>query len=43
MLVDESESDLKEEYGGETYYFCSDECRERFQTDPEQYSPQAAA
>jgi Cu+-exporting ATPase len=38
MLVDESESDIKEGYEGRTYFFCSDECRERFQTDPEEYA-----
>lgn len=25
---------------GETYYFCSDECRADFEADPERYLPQ---
>lgn len=42
MLVDEATTDIKEEYAGKTYFFCSDECRERFQTDPEHYVQTAA-
>jgi YHS domain-containing protein len=26
------------DYGGETYYFCSDECRAEFDRDPERYA-----
>ncbi len=32
QAVAETEHDLQ------TYFFCSDECRARFETDPEQYS-----
>lgn len=27
------------EYRGETYYFCSDDCRERFTKNPTKYLP----
>jgi P-type Cu+ transporter len=36
MEVDSS-TDLRTEYRGETYYFCSPGCLERFEQDPEQY------
>jgi YHS domain-containing protein len=31
------------EYGGQTYYFCSDECRQQFEESPQQYATQEAA
>ncbi|MGE5249792.1 MAG: YHS domain-containing protein [Bacteroidota bacterium] len=30
------------EYDGQIYYFCSDECRESFEMDPERYLEQEA-
>jgi len=36
MEVDTS-SDLKFEYNGQTYYFCSRGCRLEFEDDPEKY------
>jgi YHS domain-containing protein len=26
------------EFGGQTYYFCSEECHEEFESDPERYA-----
>jgi P-type Cu+ transporter len=26
------------EYGGQTYFFCSEECREEFEESPEDYA-----
>ena len=26
------------EFGGQTYYFCSEECFEEFESDPERYA-----
>jgi len=41
MQVDEtSASSLK--YEGQTYYFCSEVCREEFENDPEEYISPAA-
>ena len=36
MEVDEERS-IKSEYEGITYYFCSQECKEEFDSDPEAY------
>ena len=37
MKVEKSENALNYEYKGETYYFCSEGCREEFRKDPEKY------
>ena len=37
MDVDESNAAGKMQYKGDTYYFCSKDCEERFRQDPEQY------
>ncbi len=43
MTVDEAEADgLKDTFRGHEYYFCSEECIHRFQSDPEAYVDQAA-
>jgi P-type Cu+ transporter len=42
MRVDETTSTIDAEYNGKTYYFCSEECKERFQTDPAPYANKVA-
>jgi len=37
MSVAPARAKHKWEYGGETYYFCSDRCSQRFQAKPEKY------
>jgi Cu+-exporting ATPase len=37
MTVQISDSALRAEHGGETYYFCSARCREKFLADPARY------
>ncbi len=37
MDVDEKQAHVKTEYEGETYFFCSQECQEEFEDDPETY------
>lgn len=37
MDVDERTAAAKTEYAGDTYYFCSPECKEKFTADPERY------
>jgi YHS domain-containing protein len=37
MKVDEKKSSIKSEYKGTTYYFCSDICKHKFDSDPEKY------
>ena len=37
MKVEKDENTLKYEYKGETYYFCSENCKEQFRQKPEEY------
>jgi YHS domain-containing protein len=37
MEVDERSAAATSEYAGDTYYFCSPDCKQRFDRDPEQY------
>lgn len=37
MDVDENTAAAKTEYAGDTYYFCSQECKQKFESDPESY------
>ena len=44
--VDENEAELtgqfKCQYGGETFYFCSEECQDKFEQTPAQYARKSA-
>ncbi len=35
--VDENSAAAKLEYAGDTYYFHSEECKRKFESDPESY------
>jgi len=37
VLVDEKKTKCTSEYEGKKYYFCSEECRDEFNADPEEY------
>ena len=37
MQIDEKQAAGKSEYDGETYYFCSTSCKEKFDQDPAEY------
>ena len=37
MKVDEAKAAYKTGYAGETYYFCSIDCRDKFEEDPGEY------
>lgn len=37
VLVDEKKARYKIDYEGRKYYFCSEECRDEFNLDPEEY------
>ncbi len=37
MQVDEEDAEFTAQYDGKTYYFCSESCKEEFQSDPEEY------
>jgi YHS domain-containing protein len=38
MEIDEEIAEFKSQYGSQTYYFCSEECKKRFELKPEQYA-----
>lgn len=37
MEVDPGTAPARTEYAGDTYYFCSEACKEKFEVDPERY------
>ena len=37
MDVDERGAAATANYAGDTYYFCSTECKDKFEADPEKY------
>ena len=37
MDVEERTAAATTEYAGDTYYFCSEECKRKFESDPESY------
>ncbi len=37
MQVEESDAAATAEHEGSTYYFCSADCKEEFESDPESY------
>ena len=38
MQVEEQSAAAQSEYEGQTYYFCSQGCKEKFEQNPEQYT-----
>lgn len=40
--VDEGEDKFRSDYKGKTYFFCSEECEDTFQNEPERYADKAA-
>jgi Cu+-exporting ATPase len=42
MKVDENNAKAQSQYQGETYNFCSDDCRKKFEQNPEQFARAAA-
>jgi YHS domain-containing protein len=41
MEVDERSAEFKSHYARKTYYFCSEECKNQFESSPEQYATAA--
>ena len=37
MTVTYESAEARSEYNGQTYYFCSMDCKEQFEKDPERY------
>jgi P-type Cu+ transporter len=40
MQVDEQKASTKSQHQGRTYYFCSSDCKQKFDQQPEQYAGQ---
>jgi Cu+-exporting ATPase len=37
MEVNPASAEAQREYSGQTFYFCSEECKRKFDADPERY------
>lgn len=37
LTIDEETADFTSVYDAKTYYFCSNACKEEFESDPEEY------
>ncbi len=42
MDIDEKEAEFSSQYAGQRYYFCSEECKDSFEGQPERYAASAA-
>jgi YHS domain-containing protein len=42
MQVDEKNAAGQSDYQGQTFYFCSENCKEKFDENPQQYVKQGA-
>ncbi|WP_458186557.1 YHS domain-containing protein [Haladaptatus sp. NG-WS-4] len=38
MSIEKSTAATKTEYEGQTYYFCSEDCKQKFDSKPESYN-----
>ncbi len=38
MTIEESDAVGTSEFGGKAYYFCSNDCKEEFDSNPEDYA-----
>jgi Cu+-exporting ATPase len=37
MEIDEKDAPAKSVYNGQTFYFCNESCKQKFEEDPEKY------
>jgi YHS domain-containing protein len=42
MQVEERQAKANAQHQGRTFYFCSNECRQQFQQEPDRYARQSA-
>jgi YHS domain-containing protein len=42
MEIDETEAEFHSTYGGQKFHFCSEECKDTFDSQPERYAASAA-
>ena len=38
MEIDEEEAEARAEHEGKTFFFCSESCKEQFESDPEAFA-----
>ena len=38
MSIEDTDAPSKAEYGGTTYFFCSESCQEEFEANPDDYA-----
>lgn len=43
MKIDKSDAGAEAEYRGQTFYFCSEGCKEEFEKNPDKYARKSAA
>jgi Cu+-exporting ATPase len=43
MQINEQQATGKSDYQGQTYYFCSSNCKQQFDQSPQRYTAQQAA
>ncbi len=42
MTIEDKDAAAISEYRGKTYYFCSSQCKDKFEKDPEKYITEPA-
>jgi YHS domain-containing protein len=42
MDIDESRTNFHSQYAGREYHFCSEECKDTFDSEPQRYATSAA-
>jgi len=43
MKVDEKKSEFSTQFAGKRYFFCSENCKQEFEADPDEFVETAAA
>ena len=43
MNIDDKKSEFHTQFGGRNYSFCSEDCKQEFEADPEEFVGEAAA
>ena len=43
MTVDDNKAEFQTQFAGKKYFFCSEQCRKEFESNPDEYAKPAAA
>jgi len=43
MTVDDNKSEFQTQFAGKKYFFCSEECKQEFENNPDEFAEPAAA